>query len=114
MFDPALASARELLARMARREISSRELLDHLVARVARLDESLNAVVTLDLERARSRADAADAALARGESWGPLHGLPVTIKDTWETAGLRTTSGAPQYASHLPATDAVAVGRLRD
>jgi amidase len=114
MFDPALASARELLARMARREISSRELLDHLLARVARLDESLNAVVTLDLERARSRADAADAALARGESWGPLHGLPVTIKDTWETAGLRTTSGAPQYASHLPATDAVAVGRLRD
>jgi len=108
------ASARELLARMARRELSSGELLEQCVARVERRNPPLNAVVTLDLERARARAVAADAALERGESWGPLHGLPVTIKDTWETAGIRSTSGAPQYAQHVPSTDAVAVRRLID
>src|SRR5260221_10049814 len=114
MPEPTFASARELTARIARRELSSRELLEHYVARVARLNAPLNAVVTLDLERARARADAADAARARGESWGPLHGLPVTIKDTFETAGVRTTAGAPQYAAHVPATSAVAVQRLVD
>ena len=110
----AFSSARELVARMARREVSSRELLDHFVARVERCNAPLNAVVTLDLERARARAAAADEALARGTSWGPLHGLPVTIKDTWETAGIRSTAGAPQYAQRVPATDAVAVRRLVD
>lgn len=114
MSEIAFASARDLAARIARRELSSRELLEHYAARVARLNEPLNAVVTLDLERARRRADVADAALARGESLGPLHGLPVTIKDTFETADLRTTAGAPQYAQHVPERDAVAVARLRD
>jgi len=114
MSEPTFASARELAARIAERTLSSRELLEHYVARLERLNPPLNAVVTLDLERARARADAADAALARGESWGPLHGLPVTIKDTFETAGLRTTAGAPQYAEHVPATNAVAVQRLVD
>ena len=111
---PTFASARELAARIARLQLSSRELLEHYLARVARLNAPLNAVVTLDLERARARADAADAARARGESWGPLHGLPVTIKDTFETAGVRTTAGAPQYAEHVPATNALAVQRLLD
>lgn len=114
MTEPTFASARELAARLARRELSSRELLEHYAARVERLNPPLNAVVTLDLERARARADAADAARARGESWGPLHGLPVTIKDTFETEGLRTTAGAPQYAEHVPAQNAVAVQRLLD
>jgi amidase len=114
MTDPTFASARELAARIARRELSSRELLEHYVARVERLNAPLNAVVTLDLERARMRADAADAALARGQSFGPLHGLPVTIKDTFETAGVRTTAGAPQLAQHVPAANAVAVQRLVD
>ena len=112
MTEPAFASARELLARMARRELSSRELLEIYVARIERLGAPLNAVVTLDLERARARAAAADEALARGRTWGPLHGLPVTIKDTWETAAIRSTAGAPQLAAHVPAADAVAVGRL--
>ncbi|HEY8516300.1 MAG TPA: amidase [Candidatus Binatia bacterium] len=112
--DPALASARELAARIARRELSSRELLEHFVRRIERLNPPLNAVVTLDLERARARADAADAALARGESWGPLHGLPITVKDSFETAGLRTTCGAPHHAEHVPERDAIAVQRLVD
>ncbi|MDE1951009.1 MAG: amidase, partial [Burkholderiales bacterium] len=71
-----------------------------------------NAVVTLDAERALQRAAAADAARAAGAPLGPLHGLPMTVKDSFETAGLRTTSGAPQLAGHVPAADADAVARL--
>jgi amidase len=82
------------------------------VARVERLNPTLNAVVTLDLEAARARADEADAALASGEHWGPLHGVPMTVKDTFETMGLKTTCGYPGYADYVPKQDAVAVGRL--
>lgn len=112
MSDLSFAPARVLAGRLARRELSSRELLEHYVARLERHGAELNAVVTLDLERARERADRADAALARGESWGPLHGLPVTIKDTFETAGIRTTAGAPELAEHTPERDAIPVERL--
>jgi len=111
--DPAYASAAELVAAIRAGRLGSRELLDHLVARIERLNPAINAVVTLDLERARARADEADAASARGESWGPLHGLPMTIKDSFETAGLATTSGAPKWADHVPKKDAVAVARLK-
>src|SRR5580765_1446578 len=90
-FRPAVALAKALRAG----ELGSRELLEHYLARVERLNPRLNAVVTLDLERARRRADEADAARARGALFGPLHGLPMTIKDSLETAGLRTTCGVP-------------------
>jgi amidase len=105
-------SAVELVDAIRRREVGSRELLDHHLARVERLNPRINAVVTLDVERARRRADVADRALARGEDVGPLHGLPITIKDVMETAGLRTTSGAETYRDHVPATDATSVARL--
>ena len=94
MTDIAFRSATQLAAAIRSQEIGSRELLEHYLQRVERFNPKLNAVVTLDSERARQRADAADAALARGERWGPLHGVPITIKDCMETAGLRTTSGA--------------------
>jgi amidase len=112
MTDLAFRPAVELAALLRRRELSCRELLEHYVARVERLNPRINAVVTLDLERARARADAADQVLARGDAPGPLHGLPMTIKDSFETAGLRTTSGAPALANHVPAADATAVARL--
>jgi amidase len=112
--DPGFRSASDLCAAIADREISSVELLDHLADRVARHDPSLNSVVALDLERARRRAAEADEATSRGESWGPMHGLPMTVKDVWETEGIVTTSGAPMYADHVPATDALAVARLKD
>jgi amidase len=112
--DPAFRSATDLCAAIAEREISSVELLDHLAARVARHDPSLNSVVALDLERARRRAVEADGATSRGESWGPMHGLPMTVKDVWETEGLVTTSGAPIHKDHVPTTDALAVARLKD
>ena len=112
MSDLAFRSAVDLVGAIRRRELGSRELLEHHLARVERLNPRINAVVTLDVERARRRADAADRALARGEALGPLHGLPMTIKDVMETAGRRTTSGADIYADHVPAADAAAVARL--
>src|SRR5512139_379828 len=113
MTDLHFRSASSLAAALRRREVSSRELLEHFLARVEKHNPALNAVVTLDAERARARAAEADAALARGESWGPLHGVPMTVKDTVETAGVRTTAGAPLLAQHVPAADATAVARLR-
>ncbi len=113
MPDIAFRSALEQVVAIRNREISSRELLDHYLKRIGRYNPAINAVVTLDVERARQRADAADAALAHGELWGPLHGLPMTIKDTIETAGLRTTAGAPIHAEHIPTHDAPAVARLK-
>ena len=88
-------------------------MLDLYLARVEAADPALNAVVTLDAERAHQLAGEADEALARGETAGALHGLPITIKDTIETEGLRTTAGAPWYAGHVPARDATAVARLK-
>lgn len=99
------------LQALDRREISSRELLDlHL----DRIDAShVNAVVTRDDDAARTAARAADERRARNESRGTFDGLPLTIKDSFETAGLRTTSGAEDLAGHVPARDADAVARLR-
>jgi amidase len=110
--DP-FATATGLVAALRRREVGSRELVRLYLDRRERLDPRLNAVVTVDAERALVEAAAADEAVARGEALGPLHGLPVTVKDTVETAGLRTTAGTPDLAGHVPAADAPAVARLR-
>jgi amidase len=111
--DADYATGSELTRALADRTVSSRELLEHLVARIDRLDPALNAVVATDLERARAEADAADELTVAGGSNGPLHGLPMTVKDVWETEGLVTTSGAPELRGHVPEADAVAVARLR-
>ncbi|MFG3261596.1 amidase family protein [Streptomyces bobili] len=99
------------LRALDRREISSRELLDlHL----DRIDAStINAVITRDDDAARQAAHTSDERRARGEASGVLDGLPITIKDSFETAGLRTTSGAQELADHIPDQDADAVARLR-
>jgi amidase len=110
----AYSSAVAIADRIRRREISSREAVDYFLARVETLDKRINSVVTIDAERARTEADAADAALARGEVLGPLHGVPMTIKDSFQTAGMRTTSGAPELASFIPTEDAWPVARLRE
>jgi amidase len=106
-------SATELVAMLAAGEVSSVELLDHFLARLESDGPAVNAVVALDAERARTRAAEADAARSLGESWGPLHGLPMTVKDAFETAGVVTTSGAPELRAHVPERDADAVARLR-
>ena len=107
------APATELLRALRARQISSRELLEQYLARVEQANPALNAVVTLDVEGARAAAAAADAATVRGHDVGALHGLPITVKDSFETAGLRTTAGAPELAGYIPGCDADAVARLR-
>ncbi len=109
----ATRSASELAAGIRAKEWSSRQLLDLYLDRIDRLDGRVNSVVTLDGERARAAADAADAALARGDAVGPLHGLPVTIKDAIETEGIRSTGGARELTDHVPTADAPAVARLK-
>ena len=113
MTELALRPATELAGLIQSRTVGCRELLETYVERVETYDAELNAVVTLDLDAARDRADEADVTLGRGERWGPLHGLPMTIKDTFETAALRTTCGVPALSDHVPVRDAVAVARLR-
>ncbi|HUG37355.1 MAG TPA: amidase family protein, partial [Candidatus Limnocylindrales bacterium] len=76
------------------REVSPVELLDAVLARVEAVDPHIHAFVTLDADRARDAARAAEAGVARGDDLGPLHGIPVSIKDLELTAGLRTTYGS--------------------
>lgn len=114
MSELCLEPAHRLMDRLGRREVSALELLDQHAARLARLNPPLNAVVATNLDAARARAREADAATARGESWGPLHGLPMTIKDTLEVAGMPTTAGAPALKDHRPRQNAPAVQRLID
>lgn len=89
-------------------------LLDYFLARCEQFNGELNAVVALDVERARARAAEADAAAARGEDWGPLHGVPLTIKDAFSTEGLVTVGGIPECRDNIPASNAVAVQRYLD
>lgn len=106
-------SAAELQRLVARREVSAVEVTEACLERVRRLNDAINAVVTLN-PRAADEARAIDRQLARGEEPGPLAGLPVGIKDVTPVGGLRTTFGSPIYADHVPADDAHVVRRLRD
>ncbi|HET6440078.1 MAG TPA: amidase [Anaeromyxobacter sp.] len=110
---PELPSASETALAIRRREVSCRDVVEAQLERIHRYNPSLNAVVTLDEEGARDRAAKADEALAGGQVWGPLHGVPITIKDAFETAGLRTTAGYGPLATNVPAQDAPLVARLR-
>jgi amidase len=107
-------SATELSALIKARKIGSEELLDLYRARIEKYNDKVNAVVAMDIAGARRRARAADTALAKGENWGPLHGLPVTIKDSFDLAGLPATWGVPELRDHRPATNAFAVQRYLD
>jgi amidase len=111
--DPTFATATELVAALRAGELSSAELLEHQLGRIQAVNAEVNAFVTVDADGARERASAADAARARGDELGPLEGLPITIKDCFETEGIRTTVGAPFLADYVPARDADAVARLR-
>jgi amidase len=106
-------TATELARAIRDRELSSTEVVEAHLSHVAEHNPRLNAVVTLDETGARERARQADAALATGEVWGELHGVPVTVKDTFEVAGMRTVSGFKPLAGYAPAEDAAAVARLR-
>jgi amidase len=109
---PAFEPASLLLERLRTREIGARELLEHYITRVERYDSHINAVVVRDFERARERADAADRALRRGEGVGPLHGLPMTVKESFHRAGTATTFGFPEFRGNIATSNAVVVERL--
>lgn len=106
------ARAVDLVQALAARQVSAVELLDEAVSRIEAGDGAINAVVIRDFERAREAARAADLALARGER-RPLLGLPMTVKEAFDVAGLPTSWGAPQFKDAVARTDAVAVQRLR-
>lgn len=103
----------DLRKAIRRGDLSSRELLESCLAQIQHHNPTLNAVVTLDADRARVAADAADRVAARGEWAGPLHGLPFTVKDALSTAGLRTTHGVVAHRDNVPVDDAFAVAALR-
>ncbi|NEO92949.1 MAG: amidase, partial [Moorea sp. SIO3G5] len=106
-------SASELAKAIRDRTVSSVEVLDAHLEHIALHNSKLNAIITLDAENAYQRATEADDALGRGEIWGRLHGVPVTIKDSLETKGLRTTSSYEPLANYVPTQDATVVARLR-
>jgi amidase len=105
-------SATRLAAEIRDRHVGCAELLDFFVARAERYNPGLNAIVVWQVEPARERARAADAALARGEIWGPLHGVPMTVKESFNLAGLPTTWGDPEWRNNIAAENAVVVERL--
>ncbi|WP_439588736.1 amidase [Hydrogenophaga sp.] len=111
--DLAYASAIDLVQGMRERRYGSRELLEMYIKRVESFDGRLNALVVRDFERARAAADEADAALVRGQLQGPLHGLPMTVKESFDVAGLPTTWGHTAQRSNIAANDAEAVRRLK-
>lgn len=112
--DLGLTTATELAAKISAGDLGSRELLEHFLTRIDALNGDLNAVVTFDLERARAAADVADAQTSAGESSGPLHGLPITVKDAIATEGIRTTGGSTELTDNVPAADAPVVAAVRD
>lgn len=107
------ASAREQAQALADARVSATALLEHSIARIERFDVALNAVVVRDFARARQAASEADAALARGER-RPLLGVPVTVKESFDVAGLPTTVGFAAHIDHRAQHDALAVAALRD
>lgn len=108
------ASAFKLAAAIKAQTLSSREVLEFFLARVEQYNPALNTVVALDTERARARADAADKAAHSGEDWGPLHGVPMTIKDALSTEGIVTVGGIPECAGNVPGSNALSVQRYID
>lgn len=112
-FDPDFGTATEAVHALRAGVISARELVAHTFSRIRKHNPKINVFITLAEEQATARAKEADEALAAGRTWGPLHGLPILIKDAFETAGIRTTSGSKTLENYIPTSDAVAVGRLK-
>ena len=107
------ADATELAERIRTRALSPVEVVGSFLERIEAVNPRLNAVVTL-ADDAMERARLAEAAITRGETWGPLHGVPFTIKDCIDTEGIRTTRGSRLFHDHVPGADATVVSRMKD
>ncbi len=108
----AFQSAKSLAAAIRRKKIGALELLNLYLKRVEKYNPALNAIIATNLPAARKRARAADAALAKGDVWGPLHGVPMTIKESFDVIGMPTTWGVTELTGNLPAKNALAVDRF--
>ncbi len=108
------ASARQQAAMIAKGEIGAEELLDHYLDRINKYNGDLNAVIWMDEETARKRARETDAARIRGERLGPLQGVPMTIKESYNLVGSPSTWGNPAWKDHFPEENALSVQRLLD
>jgi len=106
-------SAVELARLIRAKKLSAREVLAAHVAQIERVNPKVNAIITLDAEGAMQQASAADEALARGATVGPLHGLPIAHKDLQDTQGIRTTYGSLLFKDHVPDADTLTVARLK-
>lgn len=112
MTDLAWLSGKQLAARIRRGELSSLEALDAMLARIDLLNPAINAVVTTDVPRARRQAKAADRARAKGVTLGPLHGVPMTVKESFDVVGMATTVGFMDQRDNRPTQDSLVVQRL--
>src|SRR5437588_2030702 len=111
--DIVFSSTTQLAAAIRTGHVSATEVLEAHLAQIDTHNAALNAIVTMDAERARERAREADEALARGQVWGPLHGVPFTLKDAHATAGMRTTTGFPPLADYVPQADSTVTASLK-
>jgi Asp-tRNA(Asn)/Glu-tRNA(Gln) amidotransferase A subunit family amidase len=103
----------KLRQHMAERDLSPVELMETLLARIDRLGPDLNPFITVAGDQAMAGARAAEEAIVRGQPLGPLHGIPVSIKDVLWTEGMRTTYGSRLYENHVPGQDSTVAARLR-
>jgi amidase len=110
----ATSSLTALISALEARDVSARELVDLHLDRIDRLDGTINSVITIEPERARTEAAAIDATRATGGPVGPLAGVPITVKDAIATAGIRSTGGAVELRDHVPGTDAAVVAAVRE
>ncbi len=113
MDDLAFCDASTLARKIRDKELSALELLDHYVDRMEKYNPDINAIICEQIDRARGRAKAADQELARGKPQGPLHGVPMTVKESYDISGLPSTWGNPELKDNLAASDAVACERLQ-
>lgn len=106
-------SATEIVDKIKAKEVSPVEVMDHFLGRITALNPQINAFVTLADAEARQAAKQAEEAVVHGSALGPLHGVPVAIKDLTVTKGIRTTYGSPAYKDYIPDRDATVVQRLK-
>jgi amidase len=113
MSDLVFWTASQMAKAIRDRQVSAQDILEAHFQQIKAHNAKLNAIVTLDEEHARKQAKAVDEAIARGEIWGALQGVPITAKDCYETAGLRSTCGYKKFFDYIPAQDATIVARMK-